>query len=665
MNVLFRPTMFLSRSVTGLIVNTSGCTLRLTRHEHAHGSFDEEPPAVIKPGQTGKFVTSTAGLFTGTEGFILYDVEGAEAVFEVAWDNPFVGDNVFSQTFRPPPDVQPSPAGIYKNQKPTGDDLEDADDPVVTYTLTIDPPPKADAADGGSGNAPTADTPPPDPDAPQAVNATPGADNKASGVGVLTPPRLCIALNSVKPDDSGKDTSLDGILAVMAKRLEGGLDVVWKKGGEAGLWDTTKWKDTDADERWARAITEVLLGMPYQGAAASYGMFGPDKDTLFYGPFGDTSKEPIAPIGAACQHYSTYGVLSRGFTLSDVLNQGFSCSDPSGTKVIEKGKWFTDTEKKKIPKAIEVGLGPGSLYVFNPAPDSGKQRQGSHIAFVLRVDKDQKLAQFFDTGGLSMPERVQGPVPKIMEDFKSKGSYDEPWWDAVTTDYYIGMGVVKQPADLEGAIKRLKTTRTIGLARLVITARDAKFASVIDLKAPPPELVYVSRLLRMYGDDADKNFTYARYYWSLRDLPKTQELQAYWVIYAPRDVFVDSKASAAAKAKAKSATAMLNAPRSQKVDDFGVPLHRARVVVLTSLSDGSAKQVQRLYTKAENNKPGDKGDAKSKELYEPAEAFPVNLAKLVDAMAPSQSYFSGSTAPKLPPLFEDYAGQGSAAAVSV
>lgn len=89
-----------------------------------------------------------------------------------------------------------------------------------------------------------------------------------------------------------------------------------------------------------------------------------------------------------------------------------------------------------------------------------------------------------------------------------------------------------------------------------------------------------------------------------------------------RNVFTDPDAPATTKAKAKTATAFIDAPRSKKVDDFGFPLHRARVVVLMSLSDGKTKQLQRLYTKAENNKPGQKGDAKSKELYEKPDAFP-------------------------------------------
>lgn len=649
--------MFLSRSVTGTIVNKSACALRLIRHEHAHGSFDTLPPTDIPAGGTGTFVTSTAGLFTGTEGFILYDVVGAEATFEVTWDNPFVGDNVFSQAFRPPPEAAPSPAGTYVTFEPTGDDLEDADDPVVTYELSITPPASDDAGQSGGGSGATdGATPPPDPDAPQQVVAAPGANNTASGVGVLTPPRLSVALNAVSPGDTGKDDSVSGILALVAKRLEGGLDDVWKKGGAAGLWDTTKWKDSDPDERWARAITEQLLGMPYQGAAASYGIFGERKDNLFYGPFSDKAKDPIAPIGSACQHYASLGVLSRGFSLSDLLDQGFSCSEASGTKVIEKGKWFSDAGKKDIAEALKEGLGPGSVYVFNPEPSSNKQREGSHIAFVLRVDKDQKQAQFFDTGGLKVPERTGGAVPRIMEDFPAKGSYDEPFWDKVGTDYYVGMGIVKASSDLEGAIRRLRQTRTVGLARFVLTKKDALFPSAIDAKSPPPELVYVSRLLRMYGDQPDQNFTYARYYWSLRDLPKRDELTAYWVIYAPRNVFTDPDASAAVKAKAKTATAFIDAPRTKKVDDFGVPLHRARVVVLTSLSDGKAKQLQRLYTKAENNKPGQKGDAKSKELYEKPDSFPTNLAKLVDNLAPSQSLFTGS-APTAPPLFQDYAGQ--------
>lgn len=648
---------FLTRSVTCIVVNSSSCGLKLSSQEHLHGSADTPVPESIPAGGTGQWTASTAGLFTGTEGRVVFEIEGAEATFEVYWDNPFIGDNEFKQTFTLHTDVSQSPAGDYAPSEPSGEDLVDADDVTVTYTLTITPRQEAgSSADGSGAVEPT--PPPPDGEAPQPVDAKPGTDNHASGVGVLEAPRLSIALNAVDPGDTGTDTSVDAVLALIAKRLEGGLDVVWKKGAEKGLWDSTKWKESDPDEKWARAITELLLGQPYNGAAAVYGH--PNEDLLFYKPFSDPTSSPIVSFTAACQHNVTYGVLSRGFQVSDVAGEGFSCDEASSMEVFKgDGKWSRSTEMKKLNKAIDEGLTPGSVYVFKPAPKSeyekkqNVQREGAHIAFVLRVDKDQKKAQFFDTGGLKHEERVQGPVPTIMVDFPSKGSYDDPLWDSVSTSYYIGMGTAKKPADVEGAVKRIKKTRTIGFARLALIKRGASFSGKIDAKSPPPEILFVSRLLRMWGDAEDQSFSISRYFWSLRSLPGTKDVQALWVFYVPLDVGLGKDATAEKKEKAKVAKAVMDAPRTKKIDEFGTPLHRERYLIIGSLADGQVKQVQRAYTKTRNNEPGSTKPAESYMAVEPDGAVPLALRNLIDKLPPSEMIAPSS--PKLPALFKDYA----------
>ncbi|XXT19875.1 hypothetical protein WME94_57605 [Sorangium sp. So ce429] len=650
---------FLTRSVTCIVANKTTCPLRLSTSKLLHGSLDTPIPNRIPPGGSGKWTSSTAGAFTGTEGWAVFELEGAEAMFEVDWNNPFVGTNSFKQIFRLLPDVLESPAGTYVPAEPTGEDLEDADDVTVTFSLTMEPPAPAETAAGTGGTAAAEPAPPPpDEDAPQVVSAQPGVENHASGIGVLAPPRLSVALNAVDPGDTGTDTSIDATLALITKRLEGGLDVVWKKGAAMGLWDTTKWKESDPEEQWARAITELLLGQPYNGAAATYGH--PNQDTIFYKPFSDSTASPIVSFTAACQHNVSYGVLSRGYTMSDVAGTGFSCDDASAMGVFKNGgKWFKDEEKRDLAKAIDAGLTPGSIYVFKPKPVSetekkkNLQREGSHIAFVLRVDKAQKLAQFFDTGGLKHKERVSGPVPVIMTDFAGKGSYDDPLWNNVTTNHYIGMGIPGPPADLAGAVARIRKTRPVAFVRLVLTRRGTTFPTPIDRTNPPEALLFVSRLLRMWGDTEDRNFTIARYFWSLRNLPGTRDVQAFWIFYVPLDVYVGPDASAEKKNAARVASTVMAAPRTTKVDEFGTPLHRARYLVIGSLADGRVKQVQRVFTATEGNEQGSTKKARSFQKVEPRDAFPSHLGNLLDALPPKESIAPSS--PTLPALFRDYA----------
>lgn len=647
---------FLTRSVTCIVVNKTGSALRLSSSKLLHGSLGTPIPERIPAGGRGQWGSSTAGVFTGTEGWAVFEIEGAEATFEVDWNNPFVGPNAFKQAFRLLPDIMESPAGRYVPELPTGKDLEDADDVTVTFTLVMQPHPAVRAQSDGAAEAAPAPPPPPV-DAPQVAQAKPGADNHVSGIGVLTPPRLCVALNEVDPDDTGTDTSLRATLELIAQRLEGGLDVVWKKGAAKGLWDPTKWKESDVEEQWARAITELLLGMPYNGAAAPYGR--PSLEAkLFYKPFADTTVPPIVSFTAACQHNVTYGVLSRGYPLDDLLGMGFSCDDSSAMGVFKGGQWFTDDDKKRLAKAIDAGLTPGSVYVFKPAPKSeyekknNVQRKGSHIAFVLRVDKDQKKAQFFDTFGLGHPGRLTAPA-LLMADFGGKGAFDDPLWDVVTTQYYIGMGIPKPPSDLSAAILRIRKTRMIAFARLVLVERGATFPDNIEPKNPPPGLLFVSRLLRMWGDKEDQNFTIARYYWSLRNLPATKDVQAYWLFWVPQDVALDEKASPAKKQAAKTATAVLAAPRAAKVHEFGTPFNRDWYLIIGSLSNGKVKQVQRKYTGATGNESGSETKAKSEELAEPENAFPKHLRAIARSLPP-QEMIAREPLPSLPALFRDY-----------
>lgn len=143
------------RSVRCTVVNSSSHALVRKsdpEQEHKHGSYDEpKPPARVEPGATATWNTSTAGLFTGTEGTVTFAVEGTSGAWLVSWDNPFIGDNTFDHTCTGVSDWQKVPRTA---QDPnTGDALDEAriksdDDVHVTYTFLTGDAPKTETGKG-------------------------------------------------------------------------------------------------------------------------------------------------------------------------------------------------------------------------------------------------------------------------------------------------------------------------------------------------------------------------------------------------------------------------------------------------------------------------------------------------------------------------------------
>lgn len=126
----------------------------------------------------------------------------------------------------------------------------------------------------------------------------------------------------------------------------------------------------------------------------------------------------------------------------------------------------------------------------------------------------------------------------------------------------VGIGVTPRPDPqrLSDALDVLENARPIGLLRFALTVRKPP----VKPKPPSPwarpskapqtanlgpdlfpnqytfgggvqkgEIVYISRLLRMYGDEATQNFYLTRLLWSLRGTPYFSTLQPWWFVFAP------------------------------------------------------------------------------------------------------------------------------------
>ncbi|MDC3982884.1 hypothetical protein [Polyangium jinanense] len=262
------------------------------------------------------------------------------------------------------------------------------------------------------------------------------------------PPRLVVCLNHTETDipegaigagpyleselDKEKPETLGAILAWIEERLHRSLDEAWA--GPAGK--NEDWDASEGEEAWARALSEIVFGMRYGGPGQAY--FQNSKwDSYIFSriqrrsvDFEEACKarkdatfpathleiqaykvklaknnrkleevmventDPAVSIACACQHLTTYGVLTRGFTLEQHLDgANLAASQNKGKPLFDEkngGRWYPTnlahlrvpvaTGIEPMPKAkgapadstqvIPVPLRPGSAYCYNPFGDA-------------------------------------------------------------------------------------------------------------------------------------------------------------------------------------------------------------------------------------------------------------------------------------------------------
>ncbi|MCC6527269.1 MAG: hypothetical protein IT373_31765 [Polyangiaceae bacterium] len=144
----------MSRSVQCIVVNETEFELVGTlsggklNWDLLHGSFDggiDAPPCPIAAGARAEFTTSTAGLFTGTEGWVVYELKGQGLIVQVSWNEPFIGSNSYTlgvnKLASATRELEPVPVSFTdRNGKPISfAEAEKADDVIATYTVRLKP----------------------------------------------------------------------------------------------------------------------------------------------------------------------------------------------------------------------------------------------------------------------------------------------------------------------------------------------------------------------------------------------------------------------------------------------------------------------------------------------------------------------------------------------
>ena len=104
---------------------------------------------------------------------------------------------------------------------------------------------------------------------------------------------------------------------------------------------------------------------------------------------------------------------------------------------------------------------------------------------------------------------------------------------------FVGLGTVPAVADDNPMLERMTRARPVGLVRLVLAARSKG-----DPLRPTPitedDIYFISRMFPMWAaDNPTRNFSISRLLWSFRNTPYYKDLQAFWIVYAPRGALAE------------------------------------------------------------------------------------------------------------------------------
>jgi hypothetical protein len=349
-------------------------------------------------------------------------------------------------------------------------------------------------------------------------------------------PQLLALINSpnvpASPESAGAslEDQVGSVLQYICGRLEAGLGAVWRMDESLPLYTRNEGgapvpmceADPEAltaaghlEEAWAQSVSEYLVGTPYLGPGGDY-LGGSDTEVFA----GAISADPVISIIYACQHLATMSAISRGFDGAAMLPY-----DAQSAENIRQ--WDPPGEVHQPPTAvggfdatagIESGaVRPGSVYV---CPDRVR-----HIAFVLRALQSRQV-QLIDTGAM-------WPANAAPASSTVHGNYDTHAFNGIRVDRGLkAIGTLGRATRLAEATKRLRASRPMGLARLVILNRlsdDAEAAAGM-----PERLRYVSPWVPMWDRTSARNYPISRFLWSLRNHPHRDQFEARWLIDVPQ-----------------------------------------------------------------------------------------------------------------------------------
>ncbi|MGC4066933.1 MAG: hypothetical protein QM784_20315 [Polyangiaceae bacterium] len=315
------------------------------------------------------------------------------------------------------------------------------------------------------------------------------------------------------------------------KRLLAGLGELWALGGLYACKNGRPLSECDPDtldgselqEAWAQAISEQIVGSCYAGAGPFMGArsFAPpnsgwaDQHKMDAGFLQDIREAQRTgnnchPLVFACQQLCTWVWFTLGYdTVADFpLDASFGAS---GSTVL--GRRDIAGVQTAAGLAAAGFLSPGACLYVNGT---------RHVGVILR-NFGANLVQLLDTGAWwfdrDMPE--------------GSGNHDTATRPDINTgricDHIIALPVESPDAAatrFRTSIKRLRSSRPLGCARLVIRKRASH------------DVVWRSERVPLYEvvGDAQRGYSISHLIASLRGCPHTDRYEVTWFVWGPEHV---------------------------------------------------------------------------------------------------------------------------------
>ncbi len=341
-------------------------------------------------------------------------------------------------------------------------------------------------------------------------------------------------------------------LVHLHRRLRAGLGGFWYSFGEECRDPTGQKALSEAteselgelnrdqlEEAWAQLVTEMTLGLLYNGPGSFMDLDQVEKDDItkrwhpvhrqdakFFSLVRKFAQadDLVFPLVVACQQLSTMISMSRSSDFYSLGDDPLDCGAPVPNGKLDGKKVFQGDEgNASTRKMSEKGwLQPG-VCIF-------RKNTVRHVATILRAYKSLQ-GQLIDTGGWNT---ATSPFPIPPTDPPKEKPQPGVVLDTVTFKNLnaglFGVAVPPEVSDekLREALRRLRGARSLGFTRVVIGLRGT---GDVDAK----NVLWVSRKLPMHENDGGMfhHYPIARLMAALRGLPHADRLDVRFQLWIP------------------------------------------------------------------------------------------------------------------------------------